>query len=181
MEKRLFDLPKNILSHTLSFLDLGSLFNFSVTSKRGNVIFKEETLWRLLCLRDFVGEKEEGESWQERYRNSLFVWPRDTTQRNVVSKDGRTLSSISNQGLSFFSKIENPLSTNKIHKCLLHLVFPYCFLFECLTRKIVEFLLRAHSPGEYSVGICTEKMPWNNRFTKHKSGRGMILQGEFLA
>ena len=115
MERRLTDLPKDVLANTLSFLDLPSLLNFSVVCKKGALLFKEESLWRLLCLRNLGSEEErDSKSWQEKYRNSLFRW-RNYGKNGTISQDGKRFFS-SSKGVSL-CKTSKPLSKDKIHKC----------------------------------------------------------------
>ena len=117
MEKKLIDLPKSVLCYLLSFLDLPHLFNFSLICKKGSALFKEESLWRFLCLRDHDEERGE-ESWQEKYKNSLFKWL-PAPDKNIVSDYGRTVTSIKSE--TMISKMNKPLTKDKIHKCLLFL------------------------------------------------------------
>ena len=117
MAKTLIDLQKNVVVFTLSFLDLSSLFKFSVTCKKGNSLFNEETLWRLLCLRDHGEERmEEGIGcWKENYKSHIQWEVVGVGEKYKISEDARILTTIS-EGI-VIGKTKRPLSKNKIHKC----------------------------------------------------------------
>ena len=116
MQKELIELPKNVVTYTLSFLDLPSLFNFSVTCKKGSSLFKEETLWRLLCLRDHEeGEIGGEDSWKEKYKNLQDEW--DNTGEEIkykTSENGKFL--ISQKVETVIGKTKKPLRKNRVHK-----------------------------------------------------------------
>ena len=115
MEKRFVEMPRDVLVYTLSFLDLSSLFNFSLTCNKGSLLFKEESLWRLLCLRDIEEEERKGgESWQDKYKSSLFKWEAAEAKYSL-SQRGKKVSS--DKKLTQLGKMSKPLSKNKIHKC----------------------------------------------------------------
>ena len=109
----MMDLTKNVLIYTLSFLDLSSLFNFSLTCKKGSLLFKEESLWRLLFLRD-KGEGGGEKSWMEKYKNSLLKWEERSEGKYSLSKDKKSILYQDNRTLLI--KTVQPLSLGKIHK-----------------------------------------------------------------
>ena len=115
MDKKFLELPKDVMVYTLSFLDLPSLFKFSLICKKGSVLFREESLWRLLFLRD-LGDGEGEEIWMQKYKNSLFKWEHPPNKLYSLSKDRRRATK--REPNLFLLKSESPLQKNVIHKCL---------------------------------------------------------------
>jgi hypothetical protein len=177
MEKGFVDLPKNVVSYTLSFLDLSSIFKFSLSCKKASKIFKEESLWRMLHLRD-VGEGEMGQqTWLERYKESLFKWnPKDLSEFFEISHNGRRVTTKKESCSAH--RIDRPLQKNNIHKCefLKSFFFLQKFI-DCLSLNKVLILNKVLSGNNSCIGICSESCSMKDHICNQAKGRGMGLNG----
>lgn len=66
----LVDLPDEVIQHVLLFAPAASIFNFSLTCKRLNLIANDPSLWRACCRADFT-YWDESHSIKQKFAASL--------------------------------------------------------------------------------------------------------------